>query len=230
MEWNGELKREIPDGWDVFKLEDILRCNYESITQDEQYEFINYLDTSNLTESVIDNVQFINLEHDTRPSRAQRIVKQNDILYSTVRPNQHHYGIIKDPIENLIASTGFAQLTSKKEAVTNELIYLYLTSESSINRLQQIADSSVSSYPSISPNDILGLNLPLPKDEKILNMIGAILEPLFQKTLINHNQNQHLAELRDWLLPMLMNGQVTVDERALQLARTERQFVPEVFS
>jgi len=210
--YNEDLKREIPDDWKVYKLEDILRCNYKSITKSSEYESVNYLDTSNLTDNVIDTIQNINLEYEELPSRAQRIVEKTDILYSTVRPNQRHFGIIKHPLENLIASTGFAQLTSKIEAIKNELIYLYLTSESTINRLQKIADSSVSSYPSISPNDLLALKIALPKDEKILIKISSMLVPVFDKQSIIQKQNKQLAELRDWLLPMLMNGQVKVKD------------------
>lgn len=214
MVFNAKLKREIPDSWDVYKLEDILQCNYKSITKNNQYKFINYLDTSNLTENVVDQVQNINLEYEELPSRAQRVIEKDDILYSTVRPNQRHFGIIKEPLENLIASTGFAQLTSKIGSIKNELIYLYLISESTINRLQKIAVSSVSSYPSISPNDLLALNIALPKDEDILIKISSVLVPVFEKKAIYQKQNKQLAELRDWLLPMLMNGQVVVkDER-----------------
>ena len=36
------------------------------------------------------------------------------------------------------------------------------------------------------------------------------IEPIFQKHLLHEKENQHLTQLRDWLLPMLMNGQVTV--------------------
>lgn len=216
MVWNEKLKREIPDGWEVCELEDIVRCNYRSINQDEQYKCINYLDTSNLTENVVDSIQNINLEYEKRPSRAQRIIEKNDILYSTVRPNQRHFGIIKDVKDNLIASTGFAQLTSKIEVIKNELIYIYLTSESSINRLQQIADSSVSSYPSISPNDLLGLTIALPNNKTIIEYICSILEPMFENMSVNQKQNNQLAELRDWVLPILMNGQVTVRNVSLE--------------
>jgi type I restriction enzyme, S subunit len=211
LEWNNTLNREIPEKWDVCRLGEIVRCNYHSFRQDDEREFINYLDTSNLSNNVVEAVQYID-NHKTRPSRAQRIVNKDDILYSTVRPNQRHFGIIKHPSENLVASTGFAQLTSKRQRIKNELIYLYLTSPSVINRLQKVADGSVSSYPSISHNDLIDLNIALPRDDGLLNAAGSIFAASFEAQSVNQQENKKLAELRDWLLPLLMNGQVRSHE------------------
>lgn len=74
---------------------------------------MRYLDTSNITEKQIDTIQIIQNEGDT-PSRARRIVEENDILISTVHPNLRHYVFIKKMGDALIASTGYAVLTAKK--------------------------------------------------------------------------------------------------------------------
>ncbi|MCP4264943.1 MAG: restriction endonuclease subunit S [Candidatus Brocadiaceae bacterium] len=208
--YNDMLKMEIPEGWKVYSLSELLRYNYNSICKQDSYKIINYLDTSSLTKNYLENTQQFNVENDKVPSRAKRIVSKNDILYSTVRPNQFHYGIIKHPMKNLIASTGFVQLNSKKDWVGNDLIYTFLTSNWVAERLQQIAELSVSSYPSISPNDILDLQIALPKQEKNLGFINSKFDTIYNMTSINHSENKQLAQLRDWLLPMLMNGQVTV--------------------
>ncbi len=176
MVYNKTLKKEIPEWWEVYSLSKLLRYNYSSIGKQDSYKIINYLDTSSLTKNYLEKTQQFNVEKDKVPSRAKRIVSKNDILYSTVRPNQFHYGVIKHPIKNLIASTGFVQLNSKKDWVSNDLIYTFLTSSWVTERLQQIAELSVSSYPSISPNDILDLQIALPKQEKNLDFI--ILHPI----------------------------------------------------
>nr|WP_231094464.1 restriction endonuclease subunit S [Aggregatibacter actinomycetemcomitans] len=46
----------------------------------------------------------------------------------------------------------------------------------------------------------------------LLERLEEIIEPIFQKILIMQKQNHHLTQLRDFLLPMLMNGQVSVAE------------------
>lgn len=212
MVWCPELKREVPEGWEVKGLGEIADCNKWTINSKSKVERVNYLDTSNLTRNVIENIIPINISCDTLPSRAQRIIAANDILFSTVRPNQCHYGIIKEPILNLIASSGFAHLRSKNESISNDLIYFYLTSSRTIERLQQIAETSVSAYPSVSPNDILELKVCLPTDKQLLDQINQILNSINSKISNLLKENQHLSSLRDWLLPMLMNGQVKVGE------------------
>lgn len=210
MVYNERLKREIPDGWEVFELAELLACNYESIGKNTPIDEIAYLDTSSLTRNIIENIQPLNRLRDKIPSRAQRLVRKNDILYSTVRPRLCHYGIMKRPVENMVASTGFVQLSSKVEHVSNDLLYTYLTSDWVTKRLQQIAALSVSSYPSISPNDILALKIATPKSGQILEFINTNLDSIYNKISLNQKENKKLAELRDWLLPMLMNGQVKV--------------------
>ena len=210
MIYNEELKREIPAGWEVKVLSSIVKHNYRSISKKDRFNKIDYLDTSNLTKNVIDKTQEIRYDIDKVPSRAQRVINPKDRLYSTVRPNLCHYGIIKHPKDNLIASSGFVQLSSEIDLISNDLLYTYLTSSWVTQRLHQIATLSVSSYPSISPNDILELKIVLPKINKNFKFINSEFDEIYSKISINQLENQKLAELRDWLLPMLMNGQVTV--------------------
>ena len=210
MLYNKALKREIPEGWEARKLSEILKCNYSSIGKSFSKKKIEYLDTGSLTKNVIESSDLIDISTDKLPSRAKRIVSENDILYSTVRPNLCHYGIMKDPVDNLIASTGFAQLSSKIDSISNDLIYTYLTSSWITSRLHQVAALSVSAYPSISANDILDLDIVLPLETDSLKPINNMLNSIYLKMSLNQKENKELSELRDWLLPMLMNGQVSV--------------------
>ena len=219
MVYNQELKREIPEGWEINSLSSLVDCNKWTIKKNNSFTEINYLDTSSLTNNVIDGIQKITCETEKVPSRAQRVISKNDILYSTVRPNQCHFGIIKNPMPNMIASTGFAQLRSKSKFISNELIYTFLSSKIVTTRLQQIADTAVSAYPSISHYDILELKIALPQENRILLKTNSLLEDVYMKISLNQKENQQLTSLRDWLLPMLMNGQITVKgaEEALDM-------------
>jgi type I restriction enzyme S subunit len=209
MVCNEDLKYKIPDGWEVKKLSKLIKCNYSSIGKNYSNHQLEYLDTGSLTKNVIEFTESINTETDQAPSRAKRIINKNDILYSTVRPKLCHYGIMKDPTKNMIGSTGFAQLSSKIDMLSNDLIYTYLTSTWVTKRLHQIAALAVSAYPSISANDILDLHMALPKNMNDIDPINLKLDTIYSKISLNQKENKKLTELRDWLLPMLMNGQVT---------------------
>ena len=73
--------------------------NQSTYSIKENWQFVNYLDTGNITMNRIDKIQYINTLMDKLPSRARRKVKLNSIIYSTVRPNQLHYGMIKEQPE-----------------------------------------------------------------------------------------------------------------------------------
>ena len=209
MVWNEELKREIPEGWEAKPLSDWLLCNKHSLGQNDHYDYIEYLDTSSLTKNAISFLQHIT-DADAFPVRAKRIICHNDILYSTVRPEQQHFGIIKNPPKNLIASTGFAVLSCKEGAEYNDLFYHFLSSDSTTNILNTIANSSVSAYPSIVPGDILNLKICLPKKLDETRFALEKLQTFFSTIDELHKENDTLTSLRDFLLPMLMNGQVKV--------------------
>jgi len=204
---------EIPEGWRIVTIGDVCNANQESLSKKDQWEYINYLDTGNITKNRIDNIQLIDVSKDKVPSRAKRKIKSNDIVFSTVRPNQQHYGIIKEPLENMIVSTGFVVLSSKG-MYSNDLIYLWITQEEVLDSLQAIAEQSTSAYPSIKPDDILSLKILLPS-KRLLELLTKVIE--VQNNLIWNNQqeNKKLSEIRDTLLPKLLSGEIEIPDESV---------------
>lgn len=200
----------IPKGWRIYSIEEVCDLNKSNYSIKEKWEYINYLDTANITNNKIDNIQKIDCENEKVPSRAKRKVKRDSIVYSTVRPNQLHYGIIKNPIENMIVSTGFVVLDGKIDFIKNDIIYYWLIQDNNTELLQSIGETSTSTYPSIKPSDIGTMKLALPPKEIIKN-----LEEKFDKinVLIDElkREEKQLIELRDSLLPKLMSGEIRVE-------------------
>lgn len=178
----------------TFKISDICDINSSNLSAKDSYEFINYLDTSNLTEGVIDSLQKLVVGEDKIPSRAKRKVKKNDVLISTVRPNQKHYGILRKMNENLIVSTGFAVLSANEDRVVPEYLYRFLTQDSVTNYLQAVGETSTSTYPSIKPSDIGSLEIQLPSLEE-QKVISKILSDLDKKIEVNNQINDNLEKM-----------------------------------
>jgi len=202
MVWNEKLGKEIPMGWEVGILKDVLECNPETLSINDNFSSILYLDTSNITKNRINELHELNLETDEIPSRARRKVKDNDIIYSTVRPALKHYGIIKNLPENTIVSTGFAVFRMKNTNLSSELIYSFLTDEKTITFLQAKAEMSVSTYPSVTSDDILNLDFVIPSEE-ILNMAKDIFKSKDDFINLKNKENQKLTELKELLLSKL---------------------------
>ena len=175
----------------IVKLKEIAVFNKESIGKNSNYEFINYLDTANITNGAIDTIVRMSVEE--APSRAKRIVHNNDIVYSTVRPNLCHYGILDSPVENMIVSTGFTVISCKDD-VNPYYVYNYLTQNDITSQLHSIAENSTSAYPSIKPSDLENIEIKLPKLD-IQNKIAKILTDIDKKIKINNEINNNLFEL-----------------------------------
>jgi type I restriction enzyme S subunit len=202
MLWCEELGKEIPKGWKVVKLGDVLECNPETLTAKDNFEIILYLDTSSITNNRINELQEMNLERDEIPSRARRKVKNKDIIFSTVRPALRHYGIIKNLPDNLIVSTGFAVLRLNDKAIFPELVYSFLTDEKTLEYLQAKAEMSVSTYPSVTSDDITNLDFTMP-EKRLLNIARNVFECKDDLINLKNKENQKLTELKELLLSKL---------------------------
>lgn len=190
--------------WKTVRLGEIVKTNQSTYSPKENWQFVNYLDTGNITMNKIDEIQNINTAKDKLPSRARRKVKTNSIIYSTVRPNQLHYGIIKKQPDNFLVSTGFTVIDVNYDKAVPDFIYYALTNQEVTEQLQAIAEQSVSAYPSLKPSDIENLELMLP-DKKTQERIVAILRSIDEKikgnNAINNNlEQQAQAIFKSWFI------------------------------
>jgi len=190
--------------WRECKLRELADFNPDSLAANNNLQFINYLDTGNITKGKIDTIQYFNLSTDKVPSRAKRIVKKNDIVYSTVRPNQEHYGIIKNSVDNMIVSTGFTVIRSKEDKCCSDFLYYFLTLPENTEYLSNVAEDSTTAYPSITPDVIMDMDIslpPLPEQKAI----AEVLSSLDDKIDLLTRQNKTLEDLaqayfRKWFI------------------------------
>jgi len=166
IEWIGE----IPEDWTIVPLQYHADLNTESLGEDTapDYEF-DYVEIGSVTlEGGIneyEHVQFANA-----PSRARRIVKENDIIVSTVRTYLKAIAIVPAR-ENVIVSTGFAVLTPKNVDV--DFLGFFLKSEYFVNMVT--ANSVGISYPAINASDLVKFKILLPSIEE-QHRIAAFLD------------------------------------------------------
>lgn len=175
------------------RLGDCGKTNLHTYSDKEKWSLIRYLDTGSITEGRIDEIQTLYPGVDKIPSRARRKASVGDILFSTVRPNQKHYGIIEAGTENLLVPTGFTVVTVDTTIADPYFIYYYLTQSSVIESLQAIAEQSTSTYPSIKPSDIEDIELDLPELET-QKKIGSTLRMLDRKIALNEEINDNLEQ------------------------------------
>lgn len=176
--------------WQTVKLGNIIKTNENTYSKKENWKFINYLDTGNITLNKVDKIQNINTEVERLPSRARRKVKYDSIIYSTVRPDQLHYGIVKNQPDNFLVSTGFVVIDVDGDKAVPDYIYYILNQQEITEHLQAIAEQSVSTYPSIKPSDIENLYVRIPDintQKRIVSILFAIDRKIEQNEKINNN-------------------------------------------
>jgi len=142
----------IPNDWNVKSLREVADINQnggKSIPD----EFV-YIDLESVTKGRL--VKKITITKENAPSRAQRIVISDDILFQTVRPYQRNNLYFKES-GNYIASTGYAVIRSR---IDSGYLYALLHTDKFVNTVVDLCTGT--SYPAINPNILSYIKIPIP--------------------------------------------------------------------
>jgi type I restriction enzyme S subunit len=127
---------------------------------------------------------------------------------STVRPDRAAFFLADSPPENLIASTGFAVLTSKQP---NDALFghVAVTMSEFFDELGRLADGGA--YPAIRADVVLSRPLIIATQE-VRYRFHQLVEPLIALIKANQQENKTLGLTRNLLLPRLLSGEITISE------------------
>ena len=197
MVYNQELKREIPEGWEVENLFNVAEVQYG-------YPFsTDYFNSTGEGVPVI-RIRDI-LGNDTTNYSTEEVedkykINVGDVLIGMDGNFHMNYWIKEDCYLN----QRVVKVNSDK---LPNMVLKY-----QIEPFIKLREKSVSrtTVGHLSDKDLKAINVILPK-EKYLSPIFERFENILKNIIINQQQNQELTQLRDWLLPMLMNGQVKVE-------------------
>lgn len=161
--------------------------------------YINYLDTSSITDGVVEHYQKLTKIQDSIPSRARRVAQEDDILFSSVRPANKHYGYLDSIPQNAVFSTGFIVIRVDKSKANPRYVYYYLTRPEIISALQSIAEQSTSAYPAVNSKDFETIKIDLPS-RTIQDRLAFFIEQIEQLSLNNIKINDYLIQLQKTII------------------------------
>lgn len=193
--------------WKQEKLKYLADYNIESLSEETNGDFnFDYIDIGSVKfgEGIISKE---NMNFKVAPSRARRIVKEGDVIISSVRTYLRAIAKIEKSDVPQIVSTGFVVFTPKKEKITSDFLYYAISSE---NLIEQVESNSVGiSYPAINAIDIVNFKIPLPsikEQEEIVIEIDAKCAQI--DSLISEKQSliKDLAEYKKSLIFEAVTG------------------------
>lgn len=205
MVWNKSLNREIPYGWDVQNLKEndltqILSPGIEKFKGSKTYLATGDVENNNI-------VSGKNITYENRESRANMQPIPNTVWFAKMKNSIKHIFVgeySKSLIEKYIFSTGFLGLKCV-DRKNFEYINCFINSE--FFELQKDKLAHGATQEAVNNNDIRLIPLIIP-DNEVLEKFHERTKDILQKIYLNNLENEELKRLRDFLLPLLMNGQV----------------------
>lgn len=212
MVWNEELKREIPEGWEIGTISDIselirgVSYDKKSIKTSNDSNVIPILRATNITGNQIDLNDMVYVPCEL--VNEKQILNKFDILITMSSGSIDHIG--KNGFYYFDETVSFGAFCAKFVPKQHYYFYLFNYAQSDFMSNTIKNECLGTNINNLNSGMVNGFKLVIP-DGDILKLFNEKVEPLYQKISINYKENQELASLRDWLLPMLMNGQVIVE-------------------
>lgn len=207
MVWNKELKCEIPATWETTTINDVIavkdgthdspkavEIGYPLITSKHLMEWgLDFLSANLISES-----DYISINKRSK-------VDSGDILFSMIGSVGTVYKIDEKDISFAIKNVALYK-TSENEEYKN-FVYMWLKSYYMKSYMSNVLSGSIQKF--IGLGDLRTMPIFVPNNET--KSYYHLTRSIFEKSNIIREENQELTKLRDWLLPMLMNGQATVE-------------------
>ena len=200
MVWNEELKREIPVGWEVGTLLDIadfvngLAC--QKFRPNENEDSYRVIKIREMGTGFTENSEFVSTNI---PDKV--IIHNGDILFSW-----------SATLDVKIWTGGTGALNQHIFKITSNDFpksYYYFELLNYLQHFKMQAELRKTTMGHITQDHLKQSRITIPSFD-LINKLDKIIKPILDKKVKLEEENQELISLRDWLLPMLMNGQVSV--------------------
>lgn len=196
MVWCEELEKEIPEGWEVEQLGNII----ESFSKSHSFkkDKLIFFNTSDIL-----NGEFLHsnyMEVCEMPGQAKKQIRKGDILFSEIRPNNKRFAIVRVDADDYVVSTKLMVLRKKNDKFSVYRLYQFLTEDSFINVLQQSAEGRSGTFPQITFEEDLEQKPFLIADRRIEKIWKKLLDSTFDLIYSKKDENQKLKELKELLL------------------------------
>ena len=144
-------------GWKTLDDVTLPTSNIRWRDANRAYRYIDLTSVSRENNAILETTE---ITAENAPSRAQKLVEKDDVIFATTRPTQLRLSLISDEYSGEIASTGYCVLRAKSNLVLPKWIYFHLSSTKFLNYAKE--NQSGIAYPAISDSKVKEFKLPIP--------------------------------------------------------------------
>jgi putative type I restriction modification DNA specificity domain protein len=213
MAWSNDLRREIPNNWKVNRIRDVINHINTGLNPRQNFILntgnIKYITVKNLTtKGTIDFTTCDTIDEEALAKVHRRSdISKGDILFASIAPLGRCVIIREDPMGWDINESVFS--IRPKNRNLSEYLYMFFMSEYFIKKAEYSSTGSVFRGIRISVLEDMKIVVP---PENVLDEFSKTISPILDLKYQNEMENQKLKEIRDFLLPLLMNGQARIIE------------------
>jgi type I restriction enzyme S subunit len=208
----------LPKGWEIKKLGGVLvKTEMVDPTKNPNMEF-TYLDVSSVNKETKEIEGATVLLGKDAPSRARKLVRENDVIFATVRPTHSRVALITEEYDGQVCSTGYFVLRGK-ENIDNKYLFYYLLTDEFNKQMEKLQKGA--SYPAVTDAEVKSIFLRYPKSLPEQQRIVSILDECFaaiDKAKANAEQNLKNAKelFESYLQGVFENGGEGWEEKTLK--------------
>jgi type I restriction enzyme S subunit len=189
--------------WEMKRLEELVEIDPENLSASTPADYhFNYISLEQVDKGRL--LGWSEERFSIAPSRARRVLRHNDVLLSTVRPNLMSHLHYRTQVPKAVCSTGFAVLRSKSKQSVPGYIFVHLFAQH-INK--QIEESlSGSNYPAINSRDVRQLELPCPPDVEEQQAIATIISDMDAEIEALEQRRTKTRDIKKAMMQELLTG------------------------
>ena len=212
--YNRELKHSLPEGWKVSKIKDCIKHINTGLNPRDNFVLgkgkIKYITVKNINENGtldLSNCDLID-ENAWKIIHNRSDIRKDDILFASIAPLGRCYLIMENPKDWEINESVFS-IRPNNKVISSAYLYRYLMSEYFVKKAERSSTGSV--FNGIRINVLENMNIVIPNDQ-ILDNFSQIIKNIMIKKYYYEKENVYLNMIKTELLPLLINGQINVDD------------------
>ena len=205
--------RELPNGWAETTLGKVtlpFETTDPTRRPDETFQYIDIGSIDNQTQTITQPKSILGRD---APSRARRVVKKDDVLFSTVRTYLKNIAVVPESLDSQLTSTGIAVLRPS-EALDGRYLFNWVKSDEFISTMSKAQDGTL--YPAVTDKDVSGGRIPLPplhEQKRIVAKVdGLTARPARARADLDRIPTL-IARYKQSLLALAFSGELTAGWR-----------------